>query len=340
MSKPFLSLILSSAFVIAGVSASAQEQAPSSLPDLVRETLAGSSEALDRLSGLGVPSILEARPLFGSEESAFSRYVRRVVELELRRAAADAPGLRFHGQFAHLAAGGPAVAPALLAIFRDDDAEIAERRSAGYALGDLGDKAVAEELQRIADDFLTEPWLEREAVYLLARLGDRRRVQKWIEASQKVTGRELNTTNLSAIIGAHTELGEIYYRIREYGQAMTHHQRKLVLLQDLRLRVAPELIGAVDEEIGLVRYNLACSSCLAGALEVTYEQLDRAIGSGAVTLEMVRNDGDLAALRSDGRYAAWIAGHEATLPRPEPKPPEPSTPQPEKPEAEVPTGGR
>ncbi len=285
----------------------AQSPAKSDVDELVRLILTGDESAAAELSSRGAAVVPVARPHFGSETVKFTAFVRRVINDALERAEREAPGLRFHGQFDHLRSAGSAGANALLAIFLDDDVLLTRRRAAGHALGDAGTRRLLPRLEEIVDDFLIEDWLEREVVFLQARLGDRRRVQKWIDAGQKVADRELTNQTLSATLAAHTELGEIYYRIQEYKNAVRHYQKKLVLLRDLSERVAEELLPAVADEIALVRYNLACSLCLSGDLVQSFVQLKSALTSPTVTLKMIERDGDLARLRKDPQFPKWLA---------------------------------
>lgn len=277
----------------------------------VRGAITDDAESIAKLVEAGPPVVPRVKPMFGSEVGKFEQLVRRLIEAELERIALAAPGLRFHGQYAHLAVTGDAGVDALMAIFLDDDVAVQRRRSAGYALGDIGNDRLVPQLGKVADDFLTEEWLEREAVYLLARFGDRTRVERWIAVHTEITEQELNSRTLTAMLGAHSELAEVFYRIRDYATAVRHHEKKLVLLRDLRERVVPELATALDEEIGLVRYNLACSLCLSGRIDDSFRRLEEGLEEGHVSLAMIDRDGDLARIRADERFKTWRKRWEA-----------------------------
>ena len=85
-----------------------------------------------------------------------------------------------------------------------------------------------------------------------------------------------------------------------------HHRLKLVLLEDLRGRIRPDLQQPVADEIALIHYNLACSLSLAGNVDEAYEMLEISLPHVEITLKMVLADGDLRALRNDPRFKEWL----------------------------------
>ncbi|MFQ5653369.1 MAG: hypothetical protein ACE5GW_01390 [Planctomycetota bacterium] len=288
---------------------------------LARSYLEGNDDAGRALQAIGPSVLLEVRPLFDGEAARprllelVSAIVRDAVERSLKEEAT----LRYHGQFAHLAPLGREGEEVLLEIFLDEDAPFERRNRVATALGDIGTARLLPRLKAVAEDFLTEVWLEREAGFLMARLGDRSLVDLWLSRNRKIAGQPPSTSNLPEILGAHTELAEIYYRIGDYEGALRHYRRKKVLLEDLRERVRPELKEAVNDEIALLHYNLACSLSLAGRIDEALAALDRSLGHREVTIGMVEADGDLRAVRKDPRYKAWIAGKKAAQEDPAPK---------------------
>jgi len=278
------------------------------LPALVRACVAGDASAEERLRAQGPPIVPRVRPLLGEEGApALRRLVREIARDALRRSIEREGSVRYRGQFASLAPLGPEGAEVLLEIFSDEDALLDERNRAATALGDIGGPAQATALRRLADDFLVEEWVEREARFLLARFGDRSLVDPLLAELRQIAARELTAATLPAILTAHGELAEIHYRIDEYDLAVEHYRKKQALLVELLGRVRPELREALEEEIELLQYNLACSLALAGKIDEAFAALDRSMASRGVTLDMLRTDGDLRAVRADPRYEAKLA---------------------------------
>lgn len=67
----------------------------------------------------------------------------------------------------------------------------------------------------------------------------------------------------------------------------------------------------IDPEDPVVLYNVACNLATLGELESAIEYLDNAIQHGTVSAAWMRNDEDLANLRSDPRYAILLEQLEA-----------------------------
>ncbi len=80
------------------------------------------------------------------------------------------------------------------------------------------------------------------------------------------------------------------------------------LALDAELRLS-ELVP--DDEV--VRYNIACSYALTGHREEAFQSLRKAIQLGYKNLKHLRNDRDLAVLKSDSRYQALVRGLESEL---------------------------
>lgn len=282
--------------------------ADEALPALVTAFAAGDAAAEETLRAQGPAIVPRVRPLLGEEGlPALRRLVRSIARDALRRSQAEEGAVRYRGQFASLAALGPEGAEALLEIFADEDAPLDERNRASTALGDVGGPAQAPALRRLADDFLAEEWVEREAKFLLARFGDSSAVDELLAEQRAIAAKELSAATLPSILTAHGALAEIHYRIEQYDRAVEHYLKKQTLLAELHGRVRPELREAIQEEIDLLQYNLACSLALAGEVDEAFGALDRSMASRAITLDMVRTDGDLRAVRADPRYEEWLA---------------------------------
>ena len=67
----------------------------------------------------------------------------------------------------------------------------------------------------------------------------------------------------------------------------------------------------IDPEDPVVLYNVACNLATLGELESAIEYLDSAIQHGTVSAAWMRNDEDLANLRSDPRYSKLLEQLEA-----------------------------
>lgn len=67
----------------------------------------------------------------------------------------------------------------------------------------------------------------------------------------------------------------------------------------------------IDPDDPIVLYNVACNLATLGELESAFEYLGSAIQHGTVSAAWMRNDGDLANLRSDPRYAELLEQLEA-----------------------------
>ena len=67
----------------------------------------------------------------------------------------------------------------------------------------------------------------------------------------------------------------------------------------------------IDPEDPVVLYNVACNLATIGDLEGAIKYLDDAVQHGTVSAAWMRNDEDLANLRSDPRYADLLKQLEA-----------------------------
>ena len=299
----------------------------------VTEWVQGDREAASRLVAAGpqvVPWIREdAREVSDRLPGLIYRFVVAGIEDSIAREA----GLLYRGQFRHLAPLGAEGVSGLLTVFRDEDRPPALRVRAAMALGDLtpspppvvpgeaegepttqSDLDASQEelrenvlsaLREVVQDFLSEPWFEQEAGYLMARLGDRTYVEPLIERWTDVAGQNPTSTNFVLLLTAHQELSEVHYRIGDYPNAVRHYQLRAALLEDLLTRVKGEQRRAIAAELALLRYNLSCSLSLSGRYEEAFSTLETALLHDDVTIGMIDLDGDLRGLRADRRFDEW-----------------------------------
>jgi len=105
-----------------------------------------------------------------------------------------------------------------------------------------------------------------------------------IEFCQQILARDPNHTEALAL------LSEAYAKHGEYAKGLE---------ADLRLsRLSPDSDA--------VHYNLACSYALNGKKEEALVTLERSVALGYSDLEHLRNDRDLAILKSDPRFSALV----------------------------------
>ena len=292
----------------------ADEAAPltdSEVTALTKRLLDGDADAILRLAAHGPTIVPRVRPHADDSAPEFRSLIEKIVRAELRRSLVEEGSVRYGGQFSYLSPLGAEGAKVLLSLFANEDESIDTRGRAATALGDTGGKAQIPELEALADDYLSEAWVEREAIFLLARFGERKRVERRLKEFRKIAEQSADSqATIPAILTAHGELAEVHYRIGEFEAAIRHYVQKQALLLEMQDRVRPELRGAIQAEIDLLQYNLACSLALAGRILEAFRALDRSMESREVTLEMVRTDGDLRAVRSDPGFSVWIAGWE------------------------------
>lgn len=315
--------------LVSAQSDKAQSPAPIDRPRalaVAKRLVGGDPGALPELRALGpaVVPVIRAELVAGGKVDLLEKLIGQIAREHLELAVEKERTLIYYGQFEHLAALGEEAGAVFVRILRDEDLDRELRVRAGIALGDirtvLSDAVrhrVQGELRAIAKDFLTEVWCVTEAKFLLARLGDRSLVEEPIARNQKIATQTPTAGNLPEIVGAHTELAEIFYRIQEYPAAIKHYQQKRVILVDLSARVREELRVGIAQETALLDYNLACSLSLAGRIDDCFSTLEQALIHETVTLGMVAADGDLRALRADPRFAAWFKRLEEKATPPE-----------------------
>ena len=198
---------------------------------IVGPALAGNAEAMQLLRAQP-PSVFPQ--MKSNVEGASPEAQRRVTGLirhwvvrAIDQSLIEEAGLIYHGQFAALKPLGPRGARELLQILKQEDAAPEKRRRASIAIGDIGDRSLVPELQKIMDDFLSEDWVIDITGYLMARLGDRTHVDARIADAQKSTGFPPTPRYLPTLIAAHTELAQLYYRTEDYETAIEHYRKKL-----------------------------------------------------------------------------------------------------------------
>ena len=273
----------------------------------------GDAEAREALAKEGVAIVPRLSPHFAPATPEVRSVIESILRREIRRSLDEEGAVRYQGQFAHLRPRGDRGAEILLDMFGNEDETNDTRNRAATALGDLGGPAQVEALEKIADDFLAEAWVEREAVFLLARFGNRTRVEKRLAALQKIADQPPLEATIPSILAAHGDLAEVHYRITDYKKAIHHYNKKQALLEEMRDRVREELKEPFQAEINLLQYNLACSLALDGRVGEAYGALDRSMASREITIDMVQTDGDLRAVRADARFAQWLKDWQERL---------------------------
>jgi Tetratricopeptide repeat len=96
---------------------------------------------------------------------------------------------------------------------------------------------------------------------------------------------------------AHTSLGEVLMKLRNYPEAITHYARALELSK------GRELLEA--------NYNLACALARDGRNPEAIEALRRAAKAGPISVSQLERDGDLENLRSDAEFQRVLSEAKA-----------------------------
>ena len=292
---------------------------PEELEHLARQYLGGNSKARDRLRTAGVRAVPVLRALIDDESrTELEAFVALIAVDALEESLAREPGLVYRGQFQTCEVLGTEGVAAFLAVFRDEDQTQVARTRAAIALGDIAPGAGASDvlapaLLEIIEDFLSEPWFEQEAGYLLVRLGDRSYVDPLIARWEEVARQPPTRTRLAELLDAHTKLAEVHYRVGAYPEAIGHYLKKAAILEDVLERVRDEVRAGLEAELALLYYNLACSQSLAGRVDAARTSLERALTHDEVDLDMVAADGDLRGLRAMPGHEAWVETMRARL---------------------------
>lgn len=274
------------------------------LSEDLRKNISGTASRLIT-AGLDIFPELRSHLENPSDTAVLTAAATVLIEDALERSLTEEIGVRYLGQFAHLKVLVPQAGPILLALLADEDLPINHRQRAVGALADVGSAALLPALEAIAADILVEPWVEREVGILMARLGDRTRVDRWLAVEERIAGQTPTSATLPAIIAAEETIGELRYRTADLKGAIRSYRRRMALLADLSRRVQPILAKAITQEIDRLQYNMACAHSLAGELDEAFLALERALAAPDIDWPMVNVDGDLRALRSDPRFDAF-----------------------------------
>jgi hypothetical protein len=214
----------------------------------------------------------------------------------------------FAGQHDRLAPCRDAVLPTLLrwAVEAPDsllDSEELLRQAVVAALRDLLGKeapdAVRDALRAIAKDSFESQGMRLCAMFALAQFGDRARLDPLIAQLKKATHAEKPALRADAL----RQLADVYYNLREFAASSATYDELLAM----------EESGAIDLDATFgsapsFYYNAACSASLGGDLDVAFHRLGQALARGAESGDqlantMLRQDGDIARLREDPRFA-------------------------------------
>jgi HEAT repeat protein len=189
----------------------------------------------------------------------------------------------------------------------DEDRPLATRRRAANALHDVATSDLLEPLRQAMGDLLLEPWVETEVGLLLARLGDRQTLDRWIRQLRRVTDRIPTTVTLAEILEGLGRLGDLQFRSEALGAATATHRRRIALMTDLIPRVPERLQKPLNDEMQAIHYNLACCLALTGKIDAAFEATEQSLRSSTIRITMVQVDGDLRALREDARWSDWLS---------------------------------
>ena len=246
-------------------------------------------------------------PTAGWPTSIQSDKIESQVEAELQRVATEEDQVRYRGQYAALVPLGSAAGQFLLSMLLDEDRPLATRRRAANALHDVATSDLLEPLRQAMGDLLLEPWVETEVGLLLARLGDRQTLDRWIRQLRRVTDRIPTTVTLAEILEGLGRLGDLQFRSTDLGAATATHRRRIALMKDLIPRVPERLQKPLNDEMQAIHYNLACCLALTGKIDAAFEATEQSLQSSTIRITMVQVDGDLKALREDARWSDWLS---------------------------------
>ncbi len=246
-------------------------------------------------------------PTAGWPTSIQSDKIESLVAAELQRVATEEDQVRYRGQYVALVPLGSAAGQFLLSMLLDEDRPLATRRRAANALHDVATSDLLEPLRQAMRDLLLEPWVETEVGLLLARLGDRQTLDRWIRQLRRVTDRIPTTVTLAEILEGLGRLGDLQFRSTDLGAATATHRRRIALMKDLIPRVPERLQKPLNDEMQAIHYNLACCLALTGKIDAAFEATEQSLQSSTIRITMVQVDGDLKALREDARWSDWLS---------------------------------
>ena len=222
--------------------------------------------------------------------------------------------LTFDGQFAELKREGEEGVDALFALLESEDAKPEIRIAASRAIADVGSPALLPRVRLLYYDILFPAYLREQMSILLAIFGDTHTVHRDIERLKTLAASEVPRR----IEAGNRELANLYYRTRNYKEAVVCYERVLSVWEDWYktqkgFGASAEDLAALDELIALHYYNAACSNSLNGSFERSKKYLKEAIRRHAAHFENLEKDGDLAPLRKDPSYAEFREELEATF---------------------------
>ena len=230
-----------------------------------------------------------------------------IVQEELDRVAAAENQVRYRGQYAALVPLGTPAARLLLTMLRNEDLFIARRRQAANALHDVANTELISALHQTMEDLLLEPWVETEVGLMLARLGERQTLDRWIGQLRRITDPPPTTVTLAEVLKGLGKLGDLQFRSADLAGASTTHRRRITLMKDLLPRIPKRLQPALTDEIQAIHYNLACCLALSGRVDEAFEAAQISLLSSTIRITMVEVDGDLKILREDDRWDEWLS---------------------------------
>ncbi len=242
-----------------------------------------------------------------SAQARIDDNLRQKVIGTLERIAKQEDQVRYRGQYAELIPLGTEVEPILLQILTNEDVPIAQRRRSANALQDVATEILIPDLESVIGDLLLEPWVETEIGLILARLGQRKYLDRWLRQVRTVTELPPTTVNLAEILEALTRLGDLQFRSDDLIGAGATHRRRIALLQDLIPRVHATLQQPLTDEMWAIHYNLACCLALSEDIPGAFKALEKSLRSTTIRLSMAQVDGDLKRMRQDPQWNAWVA---------------------------------
>lgn len=272
--------------------------------------------AIEALLPAGAPACtaLERRIARTPESDALLRarraFLRVEIEQELDALVTNHNQYGFYaGQFDRIKALGPAAVPVLFGLFtqpagrlgqRDPQRREILRMLAGYALAEVGDRAIVPDLRRIlesptgaAELAIPGEELTDMTSFVLYRLGDREPMLELIHRLEEYLADHEERDTLCARLAA------LHYRVENYARAEQLFHR---LIYDDPVRT------------DWARYCLACLCALQKRVPEALEHLSRSLEEGYPELEWVKMEGDLRNLHGDPRYEEMIRQAESGEP--------------------------
>ena len=256
----------------------------------------------------GLAAEISQDPVEGKTATVFADdELDAAIDRELDRVDREENQVRYRGQYQALVPLGAPAAERLLERLLDESRLFDRRQSCANALMDVATaKLIPRVEEALQKDVLMEVWVERELVLLLAKLGQRERVDRWILELQKLADQTPNTATLPAILEALTRLADLQFRSGQWAEASRTHQKRIDLLGDIARRVRAELRPGLVDEQWAIHYNLACCYSLMGQAEKGLQALETSLASTSIQLQMALVDGDLKSLRELEQWPAWL----------------------------------